>query len=147
MLFNLLNSASSVVNSSSGAPTGGFDWSSLIMLVLFGGAIILMMVFQRRNQKKREEEARTLLDSIKPGNTVKTIGGICGTVVEVCDDGTFVMETGTDKSGKSYLKFDKMAVAQTDAKVETATQETQPVFEENATVEEKTETEENKENE
>ena len=55
------------------------------------------------------------LNAIKPGNKVKTIGGICGVVVEVCDDNTFVLETGTEKSGKSYMKFDKQAVYQTDA--------------------------------
>ena len=112
MLFNLLNSASD------GTPSGGFDPTSLIMIGVFAVFIIVMMVFNRRNQKKREEEAKTLLDSIKPGNTVKTIGGICGTVVEVCEDGTFVMETGTETSGKSYLKFDKFAIAQTDAVAE-----------------------------
>ena len=60
-----------------------------------------------------------MLNAIKPGNKVKTIGGICGIVVEVCeDDNTFVLETGTEKSGKSYMKFDKQAVYQTDAVAE-----------------------------
>lgn len=122
MLFNLLDSASSVLESSS-APAGGFDWSTLIMLGVCAIPLILMMVFQRRNQKKREEEAKTLLDAIKPGNTVKTVGGICGTIVEVCDDGTFVMETGSEQSGKSFLKFDKNYIMQTDAKVETPVEE------------------------
>ncbi len=112
MIFNLLDSSG--VDSSSGA-TGGFNWSSLIMIGFFAVLIIAMMVFNRRTQKKREEETKTLLDNLKPGNTVKTIGGICGTVVEVCDDGTFVMETGSEKSGKSVMKFDKFAIAQTDA--------------------------------
>ena len=68
-----------------------------------------------------------MLDAIKPGNKVKTIGGICGVVVEVCpEDNTFVMETGTEASGKSNLKFDKQAVYQTDAVVN---KETAPVAE------------------
>jgi hypothetical protein len=50
---------------------------------------------------------------------VKTIGGICGTVVEVCkEDNTFVLETGSEKSGKSYLRFDKQAVYQSDVTVD-----------------------------
>ena len=57
-----------------------------------------------------------MLNAIQPGNKVKTIGGVCGVVVEVCpEDNTFIMETGSEKSGKSYLKFDKQAVYQTDA--------------------------------
>ena len=57
--------------------------------------------------------------ALRPGNKVKTIGGICGVVVEICpEDNTFVLETGTEASGKSYLKFDRQAIYQTDAKKE-----------------------------
>ena len=57
-----------------------------------------------------------MLNAIQPGNKVKTIGGICGVVVEVCpEDNTFILETGSEQSGKSYIKFDKQAVYQTDA--------------------------------
>ena len=46
-------------------------------------------------------------------------GGICGIVVELCpEDNTFILETGSEASGKSYIKFDKQAVYQTDAVVE-----------------------------
>ena len=122
MLFNLLNSASSVLESSSASNTGS-PLGTWIMVGVFAVLMIVFMVFNKRTQKKREEEMKKVLDSIKPGAKIKTIGGICGTVVEVCDDGTFVMETGTDKSGKSYLKFDKYAIAQTDAVSEEKTAE------------------------
>ena len=59
------------------------------------------------------------LSAVKPGCKVKTIGGICGIVVEVCpEDNTFVLETGTESTGKCFLKFDKQAIYQTDAKKE-----------------------------
>ncbi len=109
MLLNLLDEATSSTTDNSS------PWSTLILLGVFVVLIVVMMVFNRRSQKKREEETKNLLAGLKPGNTVKTIGGICGTVVEVCEDGTFVLETGTDASGKSYLKFDKFAISQTDA--------------------------------
>ena len=92
---------------------GDYSWIFLVVLV---GAMVLMMVFNRRSQKKRQEEQMNTLNAVKPGNKVKTIGGICGVVVEICDeDNTFVLETGTEKSGKSYIKFDKQAIYQTDA--------------------------------
>lgn len=104
MLSNLLVSVPSVV----------------LMVVLFG-LIIVWMVFSKRSQAKRQQETMDMLNAIKPGNKVKTIGGICGIVVEVCpEDNTFVLETGTENSGKSYIKFDKQAVYQTDAVVEKA---------------------------
>ena len=69
-----------------------------------------------------------MLNAIQPGSKVKTIGGICGVVVEVCpEDNTFVLETGTEASGKSYIKFDKQAVYQTDAMAKK--EETAPVAE------------------
>ena len=56
------------------------------------------------------------LDAIRPGHKVKTAGGICGIVVEVCDDNTVIIETGSETSGKSWVKMDKELIAQTDAK-------------------------------
>ena len=122
------------------------DNSWILMLVLIG-IIVLFMVVNRRSQAKRQQETMNMLNAIQPGNKVKTIGGICGVVVEVCpDDNTFVLETGTEKSGKSYIKFDKQAVYQTDAvakKEEPVVAEETPVeeapFEEVETVEEKAE--------
>lgn len=94
---------------------------SIVMMVVLFGLIIVWMVFSKRSQAKRQQETENMLNAIKPGNKVKTIGGICGVVVEVCpEDNTFVLETGTEASGKSYIKFDKQAVYQTDAVAEKA---------------------------
>lgn len=118
MLWNVLSAAS---NASSGEGSGGNPWSTWIMIGFLVIILVVFMVYNRRSQKKRQEETINILNAIKPGNKVKTIGYICGVVVEVCDDNTFVLETGTEKSGKSYMKFDKQAVYQTDAVAPTAT--------------------------
>lgn len=97
------------------ANSGAGSW---ILIAVMVGIIVVMFVFNSRSQKKRQEETKAMLDAIQPGNKVKTIGGICGIVVEVCpEDNTFVLETGTEKSGKCCIKFDKQAVYQTDAVV------------------------------
>ena len=118
MLWNVLSAAS---NTSSGAGTGGNPWSTWLMVGILVVILVVFMIYNRRSQQKRQEEAQNTINAIKPGNKVKTIGGICGVIVEVCDDNTFVLETGTEKSGKSYMKFDKQAVYQTDAVVPAAT--------------------------
>ena len=102
------------------------------MSYIFMGALVLLivvfMVFNRKTQKKKQQEAMDMLNAIKPGNKVKTIGGICGIVVELCpEDNTFILETGSEASGKSYIKFDKQAVYQTDAVVEKAAPAPAPV--------------------
>jgi preprotein translocase YajC subunit len=96
------------------------NWTSWIMMGALLVLIVVFMVFNRRTQAKKQKEAADMLNAIKPGNKVKTIGGICGVVVEICpEDNSFVLETGTEQSGKSYIKFDKQAVYQTDAVVKT----------------------------
>ena len=140
MIFNLMASS-----------TG--TWILMIALV---AVLVFFMIYNRKAQAKRQKETMDMLNAIKPGNKVKTIGGICGVVVEVCaEDNTFVLETGTEASGKSYLKFDKQAVYQTDAvakkeevvetPVEEKTEEApvvneEPVFEEEVQTTEATET-------
>ena len=115
MLFSLLTDA----NASSSVQTPANPTGQWILMGILLVIIIVFMVFSRRSQKKRQEETQKTLDAVKPGNKVKTIGGICVVVVEVCnDDNTFVLETGSDKKGKSYIKFDKQAIYQTDAKTE-----------------------------
>ena len=117
MLYNMLT------NSSTGGQSGS---GGLVMVLLFVVVIVVFMVFNSRSQKKSWKERMDMLDALKPGTKVMTRGGICGIIVEVCpDDNTFVLETGTEASGKSYIKFNKEAVYQSDAVAEKA-----PVVEE-----------------
>ncbi len=93
-----------------------------IMLAIVAVLIVVIAVFyflSNKKRKKQEQDAQDLINAVKPGNKVKTIGGICGIVVEVDnEENTFVLETGTEQSGKSYIKFDRQAIYQTDAVVE-----------------------------
>ena len=89
-------------------------------LYLILAVIVLLFVayffFSGRKNKQRRQEYAEQIEAIIAGNKVKTTGGICGIVVEVCDDNTIVLETGTEQSGKSYVKVDKECIYQTDAK-------------------------------
>lgn len=142
MLFELLSGSTS----SSTASSGG-NWGTWLMVGVLVLLLVVFMIYNKRAQAKNQKEQAAMLDAIKPGNKVKTIGGICGVVVEICDDGTFVLETGTEASGKSYIKFDKQAVYQTDAvaekkeeaKAETPAEEKTEAPAEEAKAEEKTE--------
>lgn len=117
MIFNLLENE-------------GFDLQTAFMLILFAVLIvvvIVMYVLGNKKRKQQEKEAQDLINAVKPGNKVKTIGGICGIVVEVDDEeNTFVLETGSVQSGKCFLKFDKQAIYQTDAVAEKAEKTEEP---------------------
>ena len=154
MLWNLLNSAATSVagSDSEGTSTGcAGGYGIWIMVGVFAVIMFAMSFMGKRSQRKRQEEVMKEHQALRPGNKVKTIGGICGVVVEICpEDNTFVLETGTEASGKSYLKFDMQAIYMSDAlatqeaPVEEASGEVpaieEPVFEEgDAPVAEETE--------
>ena len=95
------------------------ETNQIITYVILGVVVVLFIVwfvFSGRKNKQRQKEYVEQLDAIRPGHKVKTAGGICGIVVEVCDDNTVIIETGSEQSGKSYIKMDKELIAQTDAK-------------------------------
>ena len=116
MLFSLLAPENATSSSAAG---GGSTWMSWVLILGLVAILVVFFIFSNRSNKKRQKETQDMLDAVKPGNKVKTIGGVCGIVVEVNDeDNTFVIETGNELNGKSYLKFDKGAIYQTDAKPE-----------------------------
>ena len=98
-----------------GEPTQN-SWMMYIVLGVVVVIFVVWMVFSGRKNKQRQKEYTEQLEAIRPGHKVKTAGGICGIVVEVCDDNTIIMETGSETAGKSYIKMDKELIAQTDAK-------------------------------
>ena len=109
MLFSLLEEAAPKNNS----------WVSYVLIGVLVVILIVSMILMNRRSKKREEEAKKLIDAVKPGNKVKTIGGVCGIVVEVDpEEDTFVLETGSEASGKCYMKFVRQAILESDAVVD-----------------------------
>lgn len=99
-----------------GNTTQSNPWMMYIVLGVVVVIFVVWMVFSGRKSKQRQKEYTEQLEAIRPGHKVKTAGGICGIVVEVCDDNTVIMETGSETAGKSYIKMDKELIAQTDAK-------------------------------
>ncbi|NLO83749.1 MAG: preprotein translocase subunit YajC [Clostridiales bacterium] len=61
--------------------------------------ILLIVVFYFmiiRPQRKREKQTKEMLASLKVGDNITTIGGICGKIVRIRDD-ILTIEVGTDK--------------------------------------------------
>ncbi len=109
----------SLLNSTTGTGGEGGNSSPTVMFIVIIAVIVIFVAFMLlsgRKNKARQQEYVEQLEAIRPGHKVKTAGGICGIVVEVCDDNTVIIETGSENSGKSYIKMDKELIAQTDAK-------------------------------
>lgn len=87
------------------AISGFFSQFGLPLILV--AALIVMFVISSRSTKKRQKQYQAMLDGLKPGSRVRTIGGIYGTVTAVKNDVVFV-SVGPDKA---RLVFAKQAIA------------------------------------
>ena len=84
------------------APTGGlFGGSPIIILVLMVAVFYFMLI---RPENKRKKEAEKMRSELKVGDTISTIGGVIGKVVNIKDD-KFVIEVGADQVRIEFAKW------------------------------------------
>ncbi len=88
-----------------------------IYILIFIG---LIYVFGVRPQKRRRAELERIMSSLAPGNEVVTVSGIYGTVTEVEDGETILLEVAEDTD----IRIAKAAIARviTGSEVEEATE-------------------------
>jgi preprotein translocase subunit YajC len=70
-------------------------------------AMVLMFIFSTRKQKKQQAERKAMIDALKKGDKVQTIGGIRGTVVETREDEIVVK---VDENSNTKMRFARSAV-------------------------------------
>ena len=97
------------------APAGG-GFATILMLVVMVAVFYFMMI---RPENKRKKEAEAMRNAVKVGDKIVTIGGICGTVVDIKDD-KFVIETSADRV---RVEFQKWAMSTNETGAERAKEE------------------------
>lgn len=75
-------------------------------LILIIGVFYFMII---RPQKKRQDSQKRMIESLKSGDKVITIGGIHGRVI-IIDDDTVII--ALDEDNKSTLELSKVAISQ-----------------------------------
>ena len=89
------------------APQGGEGGGSMVSTLLMFSLIILIFYFMiLRPQQKRQKERQKLLDGVKKGDRITTIGGIHGTVLGV-EDKTLLVQIADNVK----VKLEKTAVS------------------------------------
>lgn len=78
----------------------------LWIVVIFGGMYFIMI----RPQKKKDQQMKELAASLEVGDSVLTISGFYGVVVDVVDDRTIVVEFGNDKHCR--IPMERAAISQ-----------------------------------
>ncbi len=87
--------------------TEGFSsfFSSYGMLIILMIAMFAIMIIP---QRRRDKKVKSMLAALKPGDRVRTIGGIYGTISSIKDD-VVVLQVGPDKV---KLVFARGAISQ-----------------------------------
>lgn len=88
MMMNLMSALAETTGevAASGTQTasaGGEMISMIGMLVVMFGVLYFVMI---RPQKKKEKAVKNMLDALKPGDRICTIGGLYGTILSLKDD-------------------------------------------------------------
>lgn len=88
------------LNASTETASGG-GFSLILMLVVMFALMYFLMIRPENKRKKQAEEMRS---SLKKGDTITTIGGIVGRIVQVGDE-TIVIETSDDRVRMELAKW------------------------------------------
>lgn len=89
-----------VFASATSQPEQGSMWTSLIIMVAVFAVFYVILILP---QKKQEKKLRSMIDALKPGDEIITIGGVYGKIVSIKDE-TVTIESGPDRSKIMFAK-------------------------------------------
>ena len=91
------------------------DPTTIIFIVLLALLIVALLIVPMFTNKKRARQTDELHRSLKPGDLIKTVGGVVGTIIEIRQispvDKEMVIETGVE-GRKTTMVFDIQALYQ-----------------------------------
>lgn len=95
------------------SPEGG-SGSLISTLVMFGLVFLIFYFLIIRPQNKRQKETKNMLEKLKKGDKVQSIGGIQGIVKEVKDD--LIIVTVDDSTNIAFIRSAIATVINPEAK-------------------------------
>lgn len=94
------------------AKTNWADPTMIFTLILLVG-LIAMMLYSTKRRKTARAQVEKMLDELRPGQRVRTVGGIIGRIKEIREESpqvkTVLLQTGSDKY-PAYMLFDIQAI-------------------------------------
>ena len=91
--MNLFNT-SAIAEAAAGTTTNsGGDFISMIIMIVVMVAIFYFLLI--RPQRKKDKQVKEMLNNLKKGDRICTIGGIYGTILNIKDD-TITLAVGKD---------------------------------------------------
>ena len=98
MLENLFGIATAFASDASTSGDAAPSNSPLAMVVTFAPMLLIFVVFWFmliRPQRKKDKQVKEMLNNLKAGDRICTIGGIYGTITGIKDD-TITLSVGRD---------------------------------------------------
>lgn len=108
LLLDGAETAGEATANTTGSSAGSTWWIYLILVVL----VVLMLVLPSLTNRRRVKEYNQMVERLRVGDEVRTIGGIIGRVTKINNkDGeqTFILETGA-RGSKTTMEFDMASV-------------------------------------
>ena len=89
--------------------------SGLSLIVIIAFWIVLMYFMIVKPQKKQKKQMEDLHSSMEPGDSIMTTGGFYGTLLDIVDDTTVIVEFGNNKNCR--IPMHKNAIAEVEIKL------------------------------
>lgn len=102
MILTLLEGADA------GAGTGGSAVLTIVFYLVFLFGLMYLMII--RPQKKQQKQMNELHNAMEPGDNIMTTGGFYGTILDIVDDTTVIVEFGNNKNCR--IPMHKNAIAE-----------------------------------
>ena len=97
-----------------GKSPGGFFGGDPTFLIIMVAVMALLWWWMGRGRRKEQQKHKEMLNTLKKGDKVTSIGGIIGTVIEVKDREVVVK---VDESSNTRMKFLRSAIRNVGAPV------------------------------
>lgn len=104
-IFSTLTMADTAAAATSSAAGGQGSVGAMLITVLpFAAVLVILYFFMIRPQKKKEKKVQQMREAVQIGDSITTVGGIIGRVVNIKEDG-IVIETGADRNKMQIKKW------------------------------------------
>lgn len=98
--------------------TGGQSPWILIIYIVAIAALFYFMLY--RPNKKKEKQKKNMLDNMKKGDRITTIGGIQGKISQIKDDSIIIDVASVAGTEKVKLEIQKWAIGSVDSQDDSA---------------------------
>ena len=105
--MNVLGMVLSGDAAASGSGTGSSTIFIIVYILIFVAIIYFMMIRPQKKQKAKTEEMH---QQMEPGDNIMTTSGFYGTILDIVDDTTIIVEFGNNRNCR--IPMHKNAVAE-----------------------------------